>query len=118
LGPQQVGGVSADVVKERLLAGYRNELRNPSIVITPLRRVYVLGEVNEPGLQLVDPTMSLAGAIALAGGANPNGDLRNIRVVRQGRVVLDKIPAERGLALVDVRSGDEIFVGRRGWFDR
>lgn len=118
LGRRMVTEVPLAETRERLLGAYREELRNPSVVLTPLRRVYVLGEVNQPGLRLVDPTMSLAGAIALAGGANQTGDLRRIRVIRDGLVVHESVPADRGLALVDIRSGDEIFVGRRGWFDR
>jgi polysaccharide export outer membrane protein len=118
LGRRKVTGVPLDETREALLEAYREELRNPSIVLTPLRRVYVLGEVNQPGLRLVDPTMSLAGAVALAGGANQTGDLRRIRVIRDGSVIHENVPADRGLALVDIRSGDEIFVGRRGWFDR
>jgi protein involved in polysaccharide export with SLBB domain len=118
LGRRPVSGLLLEETLDALLSAYREQLRNPSIILTPLRRVYVLGEVNQPGLRLVDPTISLAGAVALAGGASPNGDLSRIRVIRQGEVVLENVAADSGLALVDIRSGDEIFVGRRGWFDR
>jgi polysaccharide export outer membrane protein len=118
LGVRQVTGMPIAEMKDSLLAGYRRSLRNESITITPLRRVFVLGEVNEPGLLAVDPTVSLAAAVALAGGASNSGDLRRIRVIRGGAVYLDNVSAESALASVDVRSGDQIFVGRRGWFDR
>lgn len=118
LGKRAVTGGSWHTVQDRLLELYREELRNPSIELTPLRRIYVLGEVNEPGLYPVDPTVSLAGAVAMAGGASPEGDLRNLRVVRGGVLVLDGIPSETALASLNVRSGDEIFVGRRNWFSR
>ena len=118
LGQSPVTGLSWRTVRDRLLEAYLEELRNPSIELTPLRRIYVLGEVNEPGLYPVDPTVSLAGAVAMAGGASPLGDLRNLRVVRGGVLVLDGIPSENALASLDVRSGDEIFVGRRNWFSR
>ncbi len=118
LGQRPVTGLSWHTVRDRLLEAYLEELRNPSIELTPLRRIYVLGEVNEPGLYPVDPTVSLAGAVAMAGGASPEGDLRNLRVVRGGNLVLDGIPSESALASLDVRSGDEIFVGRRNWFSR
>lgn len=118
LGQRLVTDSTWDSVRDRLLEAYREELRNPSIELTPLRRIYVLGEVNEPGLYPVDPTVSLAGAVAMAGGASPEGDLRNLRVVRGGALVLDGIHSETALASLDVRSGDEIFVGRRNWFSR
>ncbi len=118
LGQSPVTGLSWHNVRDRLLEAYREELRNPSIELTPLRRIYVLGEVNEPGLYPVDPTVSLAGAVAMAGGASPEGDVRNLRLVRGGALVVDGIPSEQALASLDVRSGDEIFVGRRNWFSR
>lgn len=105
-------------LKEEILAAFRRELRNPSIQITPYRRVFVMGEVTEPGLYPVDPTISLAGAVATAGGANMEGDLRRIRVIRDGRVILDGISGEEALSTLDVRSGDEIYVQRRNWFER
>lgn len=118
LGRRSVSRAPWPEVYDGLMESYRAELRNPSINLTPLRRIYVLGEVNEPGLYTVDPTVSLAGAVALAGGANQQGDLRNMRVIREGETVVEDVPAESALASVDVRSGDQIFVGRRGWFER
>ena len=118
IGEQKVAGIPVDEVREAMFHSYNLELRNPSITITPLRRVFVLGEVNVPGLKVVDPTVSLAGVVALAGGANPQGDLRKISVVRDGVVILNEIPVASGLAEIDVRSGDQVIIGRRGWFDR
>lgn len=118
LGERHVAGVPFGELRDSLLSDYARELRNPSIVIVPLRRVYVLGEVNVPGLKSVDPTVSLAGVVALAGGANPQGDLRKIRIIRDGLVLFDEIAADRALSEIDLRSGDQIFVGRRSWFDR
>lgn len=105
-------------LKEEILSAFRRELRNPSIQITPYRRVFVMGEVTEPGLYPVDPTISMAGAVATAGGPNVEGDLRRIRVIRDGQVILDGISGEEALSALDVRSGDEIYVQRRNWFER
>lgn len=118
LGDRRVAGIPVPTLRDQLVSAYREELRNPSISITPLRRVYVLGEVNRPGLHSVDPTVSLAGAVALAGGANFQGDLRRIRVIRGSEEILHGIPLETALSAVDIRSGDQIFVDRRNWFER
>lgn len=118
LGEKQVVGIDLPLLKDSLLSEYRIQLRNPSITITPLRRIYVLGEVNAPALYQVDPTISLAGAIAIAGGATEAGDIRKIRVIRGNEVVVDRIEAEKALSAVNIRSGDQIFVGRRNWLDR
>lgn len=118
LGQRQVAGRSWNEVREELLTDYARELRNPSIELTPLRRVFVMGEVNNPGMYTLDPAISLAGAVAMAGGASPQGELRKIRVLRDGTAVLDGVAVETRLAQVGVRSGDQILVGRRGWFER
>jgi polysaccharide export outer membrane protein len=118
LGERQVVGVPFEHLREALMADYREQLRNPSITITPLRRLYVLGEVQKPGLYTVDPTITLAGAVALAQGATPTGDLRYLRLIRNGQVLHERISAESSLSTADVRSGDQIFVERRSWFDR
>ena len=119
LGERSVVGRPWEEVKAELLRDYRNELRNPSIELTPYRRVFVLGEVNQPGLYPVDPSyLSVAGAVALAGGATTQGDLTKIKIVREGELILEGVADEIRLAGQDIRSGDQIFVDRRGWFDR
>ena len=118
LGRITVTDVPARELEAELLERYERELRNPSIEITPLRRVYVLGEVNEPGLFAVDPTVTLAGAVAMAGGANMQGDLKRLRIMRDGERLQDDVGPDRDLLSVDIRSGDQIFVDRRGWTDR
>lgn len=118
LGDKHVTGIPMRQLREVLIEEYRIHLRNPSISITPLRRVNVLGEVNKPGLYEVDPTISLAGAVALAGGATASGDLNRIRVIRSGTVIRERVAAQAALNTADIRSGDQIFVERRNWFDR
>lgn len=118
LGVQRAAGVPLDQLRDRLLEQYRVSLRNPSITIIPLRRVQVLGFVNRPGLFNVDPTLTLTGVLALAGGASGNGNLRRIRLVREGRVLHERVTAGATLVTLDVRSGDQLYVGERSWADR
>jgi protein involved in polysaccharide export with SLBB domain len=118
LGEKRVAGIAFRNLREMLTDEYRVHLRNPSITITPLRRINVLGEVNQPGLYAVDPTISLAGVVALAGGTNASGDLNRIRILRSGRVLQERVTAAASLQASDIRSGDQILIGRRGWFDR
>lgn len=118
IGEKRVTGIPMRRLREVLIDDYRLHLRNPSINVTPLRRVNILGEVQEPGLYPIDPTISLAGAVALAGGTTPNGDLRRIRIVRDGAIVRERVSAGETLRTVDIRSGDQIMVERRSWFDR
>lgn len=118
VGRQPVVGIPLSELRERLVRAYEAELRNPSIIIVPLRRVTVLGSVQRPGVYPVDPTLSLVGAIATAGGPTDTGDINRVRVIRGGRVLYDRVSTGENLYTLDVRSGDQIFVGRRSWFDR
>src|SRR5690606_41292716 len=70
LGRIRAADMPIGELRNTLFERYSTELRNPSIVITPLRRIYVLGEVNAPGLYPVDPTISIAGAVAKIGRAH------------------------------------------------
>lgn len=119
LGELEVDNKAWDAVRDQLLEGYRRDLRNPSIELTPFRSVYVLGEVNLPGRYNVHPTNdNLAGAVSLAGGVTLSGDIRNMRIVRDGVIILDRIAGEQALAELGIKSGDQVFIGRRGWLDR
>jgi protein involved in polysaccharide export with SLBB domain len=118
LGARSVTGRPWADLRDSLMVAYRRELKAPSVSLIPLRRVYVLGEVTKPGLYLADPTLPLAGIVALAGGASPLGDLHHTRLVRDGRTVNDAVKIEEAGANIDVRSGDQIIVDQRSWFDR
>ncbi len=118
LGERRVAGVPLRELRDRLLADYRVSLRNPSITLTPLRRVQVLGHVNRPGIFNVDPTLTLTGLLALAGGANPAGDVRRINLVRNGQIVRERVTEGATLNTLEVFSGDQLFVGERSWLNR
>jgi protein involved in polysaccharide export with SLBB domain len=118
LGTKRVTGIAIRELRATLIEEYRVHLRNPSISITPLRRINVLGEVNKPGLYPLDPTVSLAGAVAMAGGTTPGGDLNRVRVIRDGETIRERVGAAETLTSLDIRSGDQIIVDRRSWFDR
>ena len=118
LGVRRVADVPMSQVREGLMREYLQQLRTPSITIVPLRRVNILGEVTRPGLYPVDPTVSLLGALALAGGANLEGDLNRITLTRAGTNVRQRLSVTESLDRLDVRSGDQIVVQRRSWSSR
>ena len=108
-----VAGRPWDALRDSLIAEYQAQLKNPSIILTPLRRVQVLGEVTRPGQYLADPTLSLAGLIALAGGATADGDLHRVRVVRAfGQTIIKSASIEGLLLHGGVHSDDQVFVDR------
>jgi protein involved in polysaccharide export with SLBB domain len=101
-----------------LLTALQREVREPGIVLTPLRHVVVLGSVNKPGTFLLEPTVTLSGAIALASGVTPEGDLRRIRLVRDDSVRYVVAPKGREIDDIALQSGDQLFVLQRGWVVR
>jgi polysaccharide export outer membrane protein len=113
LGPRRVAGLTAAELRQQLMTDYATQLKNPSIDVTVLRRVSVLGAVRQPGLYEVDPTMRVSDVIAMAGGVGPEGSSKNIKVVRGGEEVA-KIELTGPIGAT-VRSGDQIVVGERGW---
>lgn len=118
LGERHVAGMDRSTLRDELLEAYREYVRNPSIEVTILRRVNVLGAVNAPGLYPVDATISLSELLGLAGGLTPDGDPDEIRLWRGGRVVDKDLDRAMLVGDVGIRSGDRIVVGQKGWLER
>ena len=116
LGSRNVTGVPAAQLKRNLVADFRQQLRNQDVQIALLRRVRVLGAVKNPGIYLVDPTMSVGDALALAGGATDQGKGGKVRIVRAGKVI--RSGTDAGALEGEMTSGDEITVPERSWFSR
>ena len=118
IGVRLVTGRPWAEVRDTLLAAFRRELRDPDVGLVPLRRVYVLGSVDKPGIFFADPLGTFAQAIAMAGGTTADGDPTRVRVVRVGTVVVPRTSLDAMMLATDLRSGDQIFVERRSWFER
>ena len=87
IGPTAVAAMTTDSLKHLLVTTYAQYLRDPAVEVTFLRRVTVLGAVKNPGLYPVDPTMTVSDAVALAGGALPNGRPHNFELRRGGQKI-------------------------------
>jgi protein involved in polysaccharide export with SLBB domain len=118
LGERSVVGMPFDELRRNLIREFRTELHNPSIMLTALRRISVVGEVRLPSVYWVDPTVTVATALAVAGGATPLGDPTRIRVIREGRVMHYRGGSEETLATMGVHSGDQIIVEQVSWMQR
>lgn len=118
LGPVSVVGQAVPALRTSLIERYGAFLRNTSIEVVPLRRVQVLGSVRNPGLYPVDPTMTVAGALAVAGGVSPDGKANGLQLFRDGRRLDVTIGQETRIADTPLRSGDQLFVPQRSWMSR
>jgi len=71
-----------------------------------------------PGLHLVDPTVTVADALALAGGPSINADQDKIRIIRDGVELDVDVRVNTRIADSPLQSGDQIYVPLRSWITR
>jgi len=115
VGLLQVAGRPFQEVRREIELAYTRQFLDARVRVTPLVRIALLGEVRLPGLQRVDPTMTLADVVAAAGGLNPSADRGDIRLVRGDVTVVTSAEVDLAGLTVPLESGDRIVVGRRSW---
>jgi polysaccharide export outer membrane protein len=118
MGPVHVAGMSADSVRRLIVTTYALYLRDPAVDVTVLPRVTILGAVRDPGVHNLDPTLTIADALALAGGASSDGKRDKVELRRRGERVPVKLRLDAMLIDTPVRSGDQLVVPERSWFSR
>ena len=110
-----VRGLAVPALSSRLREFLATYEQNPQLIVEPLLRVAVGGQVRSPGVITVAVGTTIGQAVAFAGGATEQGNISNVRLVRDGRDQrIDLARVGSGAAAVPVRSGDEVYVGRRG----
>lgn len=116
----KVAGVPMTTATERIrqrLARFFD--RNLEMVVEPLFRVTVGGEVRQPSLYSLPPETTVAQAVALAGGVTERGRLNQVRLVRGGQATILDLASQNAETLhLTIRSGDQIVVRRKGDFLR
>lgn len=118
VGEYDVSSETHRSLREKVLRDLRESRYNPSIELVVLRRVRVVGEVNEPGVYPLDPTMTVADAVAMARGRTQFADEGSV-VLRRGEQVVDAdLRIDQRIADSEIRSGDEILVPRKAWLER
>jgi protein involved in polysaccharide export with SLBB domain len=111
----QVAGVPLQVARARLRAFLRKEYSDPLIILEPMLRIAVQGEVRQPSLYPMSRSTTVGQAIAIAGGPTDRGKLNEVRLVRgREQLRLDLTKPTSSDASMLVRSGDQLYVGRRG----
>lgn len=109
----QVTGVPLGTVEDRLRTFLTRYETNPQFVIEPLVRIIIGGEVRSPNIYSVPPETTIAQALAMAGGISERGKIRDIRIIRDRQEIkMDLSKPDSDAALLQIRSGDQIVVGR------
>ncbi len=106
-------------IREEIRAGLQRIFNDPFVTVNPQFSIAVLGEVRNPGLFPVDPTLTVLDIVAMAGGPGPNGNINKIQLLRGGQTLDLRFVQDRvgvlSLQEVGLRSGDQIMVARRGF---
>ncbi len=95
---------------------YLTQLTNdPQVVIEPLLSVAVGGEVRQPGLYNLPLGTTVSQAVAQAGGGVDQGALKRVRLIRgTHQELIDLTNTRENRGATPIRSGDQIFLQRRG----
>ena len=118
IGEWRVTGIPADSVRGAIRAALRQFLATESIEITPFRRVAVTGAVLRPGLYPVDPSMSVADALILAGGVAPIGKERVVELRVAGAQTGTEISAETRVWDTGAGGTRQLHVPQKPWAQR
>ena len=121
LGAIDVRGLTRDSLRARLVRDYGVYLRDAEsrIQLGVQRKVRITGAVREPNVYTLNPTMTVADAIAAAGGALPEGRRDRVELRRDGQVV-QVLLLNEGATLADspIQSGDQLHVPERSFASR
>jgi protein involved in polysaccharide export with SLBB domain len=118
LGATVVIGIPAEQLKQQLTEAYRQYLNNPSIEITPLRRIAILGAVRNPGIYPIDPSITLGEAPNVAGGTAPESKHNLIELRRDGATREVDLRRHPALARLPLASGDQVYIPERSWLSK
>jgi len=118
IGSVAVNKMSTDSLHKLLIAEYSKSLRDPAIEVTVLRRVNVVGSVRSPGFYYADPTETVKGALALAGGVTPEGNKNKLELLRGGQHTSVSLTQMGTIADSPVQSGDQVSAPEKSWLSR
>ncbi|HEY7896314.1 MAG TPA: polysaccharide biosynthesis/export family protein [Gemmatimonadaceae bacterium] len=119
-----LAGVLHSELQEYLTKQLAQYLKNPTVSVTPLVQIAVVGDVGHPGFFWVPSDLTLTDAIMLAGGPTQASDLNGTKILRDNKERLSDKQVQRAFASgstldqLDMRAGDQITVPdkpKRDW---
>src|SRR5262249_27823534 len=93
MGELRVTRLTPQQLRDTVIATLSRYVNHHSIEVTVKTRVNVLGAVRSPNLYFVDETMTIADALALAGGAEREGQQNQVELYRDGQKIKANITA-------------------------
>ncbi len=123
IGSLDVDGCTVQEVAARVETALRRYLNEPRVDVAVVeygsQRVFVLGEVEQPGAVVLERPTSAYEVLARAGGFGPYANMRQVAWV-SGAMTEENLRLFDGteidpVGVERVRPGDLIYVGRRSW---
>lgn len=123
VGTVHVAGQSLGNARATVLGLVRRDFSNTTVDLQfhKIRdvRVFILGEVYVPGSYTIPSLTSIVAALTYAGGPSPVGSYRDIRVIRDGKILqrMDLYPLRMegiGAGNFQLQDGDTLFVPLTG----
>ncbi len=117
IGPIKTGHKDYSSIKKEISTRYDSLYRQVELIIQPLFRISVLGEVRTPGVYYVTGVETLLDVIAMAGGETADSDMSEVYVQRKDQEFV--FDAERLIESGEkdkdffLQSGDRVFVSRK-----
>jgi polysaccharide export outer membrane protein len=106
-------------VEKRLLKYLKRPSADVAVVEFGSQRIFVLGEVQNPGMFVLDRPITALQALSLTGGFTADANREQIALF-QGPVAVDNMKSFNAITLAGsanaiLRPNDLIFVGQRAW---
>jgi len=123
IGEVSVMGLTTRELEEKLETLYTKFLVNPVVSVSlgmfEAKKVYLIGEVHNPGPIPYDSTRTLADYLILCGGTTPNANLKKCMIIRAGttdlreEVNLKKFVQEGQRFEIPIYPEDTVYIPRR-----
>ena len=119
VGTYPVASETRESLEKKLVVAYRGSVQNLSMDVIFFRRIPVVGAVRTPGLYPVEATMTVADAIALAGGSILDADRTKIMLMRSGKIIQKNVDPAMPVSQLVTNPGDQLYIPPlTGYFDR
>jgi protein involved in polysaccharide export with SLBB domain len=105
------------IIEDKFYKKYKNIQVSVSIGKIKTINVFVLGEVNKPGVYEISPFFTILDIISIAGGVNKNGSLRKIEIIKSNgeREIIDIYPLllkGEKVKIFQFQNEDTIFINK------
>ncbi len=123
IGEVSLDGVLRSELETHLTGEIERFIRDPIVDARPLIRIWIRGEVSEPGFYLMAAEVPIPDAIMQVGGPTENANVDAMRVDREGETIwsgpplIRAVSSGRTLDQLNLRTGDQVVIPGGQGFD-